>query len=145
MAKVETSNDKTEIRLSLELHVEFARELELFNNNYNNDDERNKLVKSFCKLLKYHIESVRPALNKVEYFMSKQEKINYDVSVNLNNFVDYFIVVLAKEGVWIDQTICGVRHNGIINLKEHIDPKLRKWTYDINGSLINYQEPKKTK
>lgn len=136
------NKDKTEIRLSVEMHREFVRELKVFNDDYNNDNKRNKLVKSFCKLLKYHIESVRPALNQVEYYMTKQEKINYDVCVNLDNFVDYLIVVLAKEGVWIDQTIRG--YNGIINLEEHVDPKLRKWTYDINGTLINYQEPKKT-
>lgn len=144
MSKKKNTNNMNEVRLEVkfkELHEEFRKELELFDKNFNNNESRNKLVKAFCKVLKYHLECVKPALNKVEYYMKKEEKVNYDACVNLDNFVDYFMVVLAREGVWLDQAVSG--HKNTINLEEHVDPKLRKYTYNIDGYLITYPEKKK--
>lgn len=98
----------------------------------NETEKRNYKIKEICKLLNYHGNFTRKAMAK--WKPSPQvDEIRYGSFVKLDNVIKNKIIDFAKKGYWLDDVMKTYYKK---DLKTILDPKLRKWTYDIDGNVI---------
>lgn len=95
-------------------------------------EKRNYKIKAFCKLLNYHCNFTLKAMAKWKP-SPEVDAIRYASFVKLDNVIQKKIVDFAKEGYWLDDVMKTYYKT---DLETIVDPKLKKWTYDIDGNVI---------